>query len=241
MEGAVAVLGLALVGTGVVAVFSTDNDTGAAALLGLGVLLMVFVALGDRLESLRYGDLELKLRRKAEEAEERGDLEAAKVLRDAADTVANRVSRAVQSYKTVRQMKPGDARTIKLDEIVEEGQRAAHEREIDDEAVLNVLWTGSAGARAWALGVLRERPDLATTRAILEAVQRPEHMHDQYHALELADQFIVLQTTEPEARERIADAVRDVRDAGALGKDADSLAAAESVLQKVEEMRASPS
>jgi hypothetical protein len=49
-----------------------------------------------------------------------------------------------------------------------------------------VLWTGSAGARAWALGVLQARPELATTRAVLETLQRPEHMHDQYHALVLA-------------------------------------------------------
>jgi hypothetical protein len=200
-------------------------------------LLVVFVALGDRLESLRYGDLELVLRRKAEEAEERGDLQSAKVLRDAADTVGERVARAAHSYKAVRRLKPGQARTEKLDEIVEDGKRTAREREIDDEAVLSALWTGSAGARAWALGVLEERPELATTRAVLEALQRPEHMHDQYHALELADRFVALETTEPWARKRIADAVRSVRDSGALGTDQDSLSVAESVLRNVGETR----
>src|SRR5690348_14860603 len=53
------VLGLALAGAGVAAVFTTESDAGAAALLGVGVLLVLFVAIGDRLESLRYGDLEL--------------------------------------------------------------------------------------------------------------------------------------------------------------------------------------
>src|SRR4051812_30791346 len=64
----VAVLGLALVGAGVAAVFTTDSDTGAAALLAVGVLLVLLVVFEDRLESLRYGDLELVLRRKADEA-----------------------------------------------------------------------------------------------------------------------------------------------------------------------------
>jgi hypothetical protein len=63
-------------------------------------------------------------------------------------------------------------------------------------------------------------------------------MHDQYHALELADQFVALETTEPWARERVADAARDVRESGALGTDEDSLRAAESVLKNVDEMRA---
>jgi hypothetical protein len=62
-------------------------------------------------------------------------------------------------------------------------------------------------------------------------------MHDQYHALELADQFVALQTTEPWARKRIADAVREVRESGALGADDNSLSAAESVLKKVDEMK----
>jgi hypothetical protein len=233
---ALALLGLALAGTGVAAVFTTDSDTGAAALLGVGVILVLFVAVGDRLESLRYGNLELVLRRKADEAEERGDLQAAKVLRHAADTIGERVARAAQSYRVVRQMKPGQERTEKLDQIVGEGERAAHEREIDEEEVLRVLWTGSAGARAWALGVLNARPELATTRAVLEALQRPEHMHDQYHALLLADQFVALDTTERWARTRIADAVRERRESGALGNDENCLNAAEMVLKRIDEM-----
>jgi hypothetical protein len=241
VERALTLLGLALAGAGVAAVFTTDSDTGAAALLGVGVLLVLFAAVGDRLESLRYGDLELALRRKADEAAERGDARAARVLRDAADTVGERVARAARSYKAVRRMKPGRARTEKLDEIVAEGRRAAHEREIDEEEVLSVLWTGSAGARAWALGVLRERPELATTRAILEALQRPEHMHDQYHALALADQFLDLGTTEPWTRNRIGDTVRDLRESGAFGTDEACLRAADGLLDKIDKLRDPPS
>jgi hypothetical protein len=99
-----------------------------------------------------------------------------------------------------------------------------------------VLWTGSAGARAWALGVLQARPELATTRAVLEALQRPEHMHDQYHALVLADRFVALDTTERWARKRIAETVRDLLESDAFGTDADCLNWAEKVLKHVDEM-----
>jgi hypothetical protein len=92
-----ALLGLAMAATGVAAVFTTDSDTGAAALVGVGVILLLFAAAGDRLESLRYGDLEHALRRKADEAAERGDEQAARALRRAADTIGERVARAAQS------------------------------------------------------------------------------------------------------------------------------------------------
>ncbi len=237
LGAALALLGLALAGTGVAAVFTTDSDTGAAALLGVGIILVLFVAIGERLELLRYGDLELVLRRKADEAAKRGDHDAANALRHAADTVSGRVERAAHTYKAVRRMKPGHRRTDRLDEIVEEGRQAAHEREIDEEEVLRVVWTGSAGARAWALGVLEERPEFATTRAILEALERPEHVHDQYHALVLADRFLALDTTERWASNRIADKVRHLRASGAFGTDADCLNASAELLQHADELR----
>jgi hypothetical protein len=108
-------------------------------------------------------------------------------------------------------------RTAKMDRIIAEAKRDAHAADLDPEEVLSLLWTGSEGARVWALGVLQERPELATTRAVLEAVQRPDQMFDQYHALVLAERFMSLPTTRTWARERIAAAVRAQLESGALG------------------------
>jgi len=102
VPSALAVLGLGLAATGVAAVFMAESDTGAAALLTIGVILVLFAAVGDRLESLRYGDFELVLRRKADEAARRGDIVEAKALQRAADTVAQRVARLARSYTTAR-------------------------------------------------------------------------------------------------------------------------------------------
>jgi hypothetical protein len=228
-----AMLGLGLVAAGVTAVFATESDTGAAALLTVGALILLFVALGDRLESLRYGDLELGLRRKADEEASRGDLETAKVLERAADIVGQRRLRVARSYKTVRgSMPPGPDRTAKMESIIAEARNDAHALDIDDDEVLSLLWTGSEGARVWALGVLQARPELATTRAVLEAVERPDQMFDQYHALVLAERFGSLPTTRTWARERIADAVRTHLESGALGNDRDSLGVAKRMLEQ---------
>ncbi|MET7808661.1 hypothetical protein [Micromonospora chersina] len=233
ISGALAVLGLGLTAAGAVAVFTTDN-AGAGALLVIGAILMLFGAFGDRLESLRYGDLELVLRRKADEAAGRGDSEAAEILQRAADTVGQRVAKVAHLYGTVRGAMPaGPPRTARMEGLITEARRDARATDLDAEEVLRLAWTGSEGARVWALGVLQERPELATTRVVLEAVQRPDQMFDQYQALVLAERFVALGTTGPWARARIAAAVSGRLESGALGTDRDCHDAAERVIHDV--------
>jgi hypothetical protein len=204
-----ALVGLGLVGVGVAAIFTTKSNAGAAALVVVGSVLVLFAAFGDRLESIRYGDLEFRLRRAADEAAGRGDLETAKALERAADALHQRVTKAARAYTSLRgEMPPGPERTAKMEAIIAEAQAGAHARDIDEEEVLRLLWTGSEGARVWALGVLEARPELATPRAVLEAVQHPDEMFDQYHALVLADLFLRLPTTRAWTRVRVAGAVR---------------------------------
>src|SRR3954469_14334072 len=99
---ALSVLGLGLVGAGVAAVFLTREGAGSAALLGVGAVLIFLGLMGNRLESLKYGDLEVALRRKADEAERRGDVEAAEALQRAADTIGQRVTQVADRYQDVR-------------------------------------------------------------------------------------------------------------------------------------------
>jgi hypothetical protein len=238
---ALAVLGLALAATGVRAVFTTDSDSGAAALLTLGTILVLFAALGDRLESLRYGDLQLVLLRKADERRKLGDIEGAEVLKRAADTVGQRATRLGRSYEAVRGSMPaGDERTAIMESIIKEARKDAKALRADDqEEVLRLLWTGSEGARVWALGVLQVRTEFATTRAVLEAVQRPEQMFDLLHALILAERFVSYRPTRKWPRERIEAAVKallepDARGKDAFDKDSSCRAVAKLVLQKVD-------
>lgn len=227
-----ALIGLGAAAAGAVAVFTTDSGAGAAALLTVGGVFVLVAVLNDRLESFRYGNLEVALRDKSEEAASRGDMKAAEVFERAAATLRQRATRTRRSYRAVRSGLPGGPeRTAKMDEIITEARRDAYAPDVNDDDVLTCLWTGSEGTRVWALGVLQARPELATTRAVLEAVQRPDQMFDQYQALLLAERFSALETTHTWARERIATAVRGQLESGALGDDRDSLLVANRILE----------
>jgi hypothetical protein len=188
MRGLLALLGLGLVATGIAGIFTANSEAGAATLVRIGTLLVLFGAIGDQLETLRFGDLELRLRQEAAAAVSRGDVQTAKALERAADALRQRVKLATRAYKSLRtEMPAGYERTQKMNEILNEGKRDAKAPDLDEEDVLRLLWTGPEGARVWALGVLQELPRLATPRAVLEAIQHPDQMFDQCQALILAE------------------------------------------------------
>lgn len=232
IRGLLALLGLGLVGVGVAATFTTSSGAGSATLIGAGSLLVLFGALGDQLESLRFGDLEVRLLRKADDAASRGDLGAAKVLQSAADIVGQRVRKTATAYRSVRSGMPaGPERTAKMDAIIAEARADAHARDLDADEVLRLLWTGSEGARVWALGVLQERPELATPRAVLDAVQHPDQMFDRYHAFILADRFVESGTSAIWTLERVGEAVHHQLHSGKLGTDQPAIYQARQVLK----------
>jgi hypothetical protein len=121
-----------------------------------------------------------------------------------------------------------------MEEIIAEARNDADARDIDDEEVLGLLWTGSEGARVWALGVLQARPEFATPRAVLDAIRNTDQMFDQYHALVLEEQFVRLPNTRGWILRRVADAVRFQLESGAFGADTDCNTLAPEILRYVE-------
>ena len=229
-------LGIASMCLGVLAIFVSSSDAGAAALVTVGAAAALIGSLGDRLASLKVGDLEIVLRRKADEARRTGDMEAAEVFRAAADTVSRRAATTARDYKSRRSSMPaGLERTIEMDKIIAAAMVDAHAQDLDEENVLVRLWTGSEGLRVWALAVLLERPDLATVRAVLEALERPDHMFDQYYALLLAEEFIALPSNHGWARDRVIQAVESKlarQDYEGLGTDNHSIEVAERIVAR---------
>jgi hypothetical protein len=55
-------LGVGSFGAGVLAVFVTENGTGAGVLLAFGGVLLVLALLGNRIESFEFGGAKLRLR-----------------------------------------------------------------------------------------------------------------------------------------------------------------------------------
>ena len=236
---ALALLGAGAFGAGAVAVFVTDNETGAAALLVAGTVLVVLGGFGHRLKALRYKDLAFELYEEAHAAAQRGDVARARVLGPAADLVSGRAAQTADSYASLRASVPaGDERTIEMTKIFNRAVDEADGLEIDREDVLRRLWCGSEGQRIWALGVLTRRPQLATTRAVLEAIQRPDDMFDLYHALRLAYTMLHLEQTQMWHQERIQRTVRELEKNNVFGTDSDCLAVADEILAHVPRRRA---
>jgi hypothetical protein len=228
---ALCVVGATLVAAGVLAIFMRGSDGGGAALLGVGTVLFLLSVFWERIDTLKYGELEVVLRRRANDAARKGDIEEARVLDQAADALSGRITEAARAYKLVRSTLPaGSDRTALMEGIVGEAKRSANAPDLEPEEVLRLYWTGSEGVRVWALGVLQARPELATPRVVLDAVRRPDYMFDQFHGLVVAAKYLEQPTIRPWTRERIEDAVRRQLDSGALGTDRDCLLLANQIL-----------
>jgi hypothetical protein len=61
VELAVLVVGVGLVAAGAVAVFTTRNDAGTAALLAVGAVFVALAIVGDRIQAIKYRELEIML------------------------------------------------------------------------------------------------------------------------------------------------------------------------------------
>jgi hypothetical protein len=228
----VSLLALALLATGAVAVFVVENDAGSAALLTAGTLLLAIVALGERIESLRLGELELTLRRQADRAGEAGDHALEHELRAAADALSLHAAPIAASYEAIRKSMPsGPARTQLMEAEIARARKDASTADFSADELAGLFRTGSQGERVYALGVMQERPDLAPFDVVVEAVRTPRTPFEQYHSLVLAE------TVEPHlsAAEKavLATTIRQQLEHDRLRRDSDRVQLATSLLERL--------
>jgi hypothetical protein len=199
-------LGIAALVTGAVAVFDTDNGSGTAALLAIGLVLLVIAAFGHRIVKLRGAGVEVELAKvavrsaavqlevAATRAELHGDDESAAALRAQAEAVldvAQLAAPAATAYEQLRQtMDSGWERTMKQQEIVNQARTAARERDHDPAEVRALFNTGKVGNRIYALGLMQEDPRLRDFAATLEAIRGSRSAFEQYTALRLAEEML---------------------------------------------------
>jgi hypothetical protein len=228
----IAALAVALIGAGAVAVFAVRNGTGAAALLTAGVALLALVILRERIETLRWGDLELTLRRQADVAAAQGDYELERGLRAAADSLANRAAPIAGSYETVRSSMPaGPERTAAMEAEVARAREDARSGSFDREQVVELFRTGTAGQRIYALGIMQEHPGLATVDVVLDAVRSPHSPFEHYHSLLLAER--VASSLTAAEKEALEIAVRQQLDSRRFRRDSDRLSVANQILDRL--------
>jgi hypothetical protein len=228
----VAALAVALIVSGTVAVFVVDNGAGVAALLAAGTVLLAIVALGERIESLRWGELELTLRRQADAAAAVGDDELEQQLRTAADSLTQRAAPVAGSYEAVRgSMRSGAERTAAMEAEVARARDEARTGEFKSEDLARLFRGGSEGERVYALGVMQERPQLSTAEIVLEAIRSPRSPFEHYHALVLAERVEPLLT--PPEKAALAAAITEQLKSSRLRRDSDRVRTAQRILERL--------
>jgi hypothetical protein len=229
---AVAALSTGLIAVGAVGVFETDNGAGVAALLASGTVLLMVVALGERIESLRWGDVELTLRRKADEAAAAGDVRLERELRDAADTLARRAAPVAASYEAVRgSMGSGPERTRAMEAEIARAREDAISGRFDPGELASLFRDGREGQRVYVLGVLQERPELATAELVLDAIRGPRSPFEQYHSLLLAER--ALGHFSDAERAAVGSAVGRAAESWKFKRDSDRATVAQRILERV--------
>ena len=203
--------------TGVLAVFVTENGTGAGVLLAFGGVLLVVALLGNRIESFEFGGATLKLRAaaaekfaQAEALQSRGDNVEAERLRAQAHALLEAAGPIAADYRSVRgSMRGGRDRTRALERVVAQARTLAAEQPFDPAEVARWLRRGSEEERITALGMMQARPELRDFHGTLSAIEHPRSQFEQYHALLLAATMI--DGLDPAQRSQLSDVVRGAR------------------------------
>ncbi|MFE0633166.1 hypothetical protein ACFW3D_40320 [Streptomyces sp. NPDC058864] len=191
------VLGAASFGTGVLAVFVTENGTGTAVLLIFGGVLLVFGLLGNRVESFEFGGAALRLRAAAaerfalaEESEQHGNTVEADQLRLEAQALLQAAGPIAADYRSVRaSMSPGRERTRAMEEVMDRARRLAADQDFEPGQVLCWLQEGSDEERITALAMMQARRELRNFDAALGTIEGSRSPFEEYHALRLAEKM----------------------------------------------------
>jgi hypothetical protein len=238
---ALGLVGLTSFAVGAVAVFVTENGTGTAALLTIGAVLMVFGAMGERIESLELGNAKLRLRaaaaekyEQAEVLEQQGDPRSADALRAQARALLEAADPLAARYATVRSLSPAaPERTRAMEQIVADARRQAAAQEFDPGEVSRWLREGSDERRIVALAMMQERKELRDLDLTLDAIAHPHSPFEQYHALRLAEAMVG--DLDARRRQQLAEVIRRAQRSLRFRYDSDRWRLSERVLDRLAE------
>jgi hypothetical protein len=185
---------IAVVGGGV-ALFTTDNSAGSLLLIGVGILLGLFAALGPRLEIESFEVLGAKVKVReviksrialAQAAEGGADDARAEAMR--AQALALR--ELYDLYEYVRRTEPAsDDRTTTQDRLVLRMRNASTDFRFDRAEVVSWFEEGDGPLRLIAISVMQAREDCRYFPVVLKALERPYSLNEQYQALRLGDEM----------------------------------------------------
>src|SRR4051794_25854021 len=195
------IVGVGLLVTGSIAVFTSKNTTGTAALIAAGVLVMAIAIYGDRIESFEGLGVKLQMAaasklEAARKAEAAGDQEKAERLRAEAQQLLDSARSVARQYESIRATQASSwERTAQLEALVRQSHALA--AGYSPEAVRELFRTGDEGNRIVAIGMMAARPELADPATITDAVIGSRSAFEQYHALRAARALATRQPRPP--------------------------------------------
>ncbi|MEU3859724.1 hypothetical protein AB0F03_20515 [Streptomyces sp. NPDC028722] len=232
-------LGAGSFGTGVLAVFVTQNGTGTGVLLAFGGVLLVLALLGNRIESFELGGASLRLRAAAgerfalaEESERQGDPATAGQLRAEARALLDAAGPIAANYRSVRRsMRPGPDRTRAMQDIVSRARRLSEEQPFEPAEVLRWLREGSDEERVTALAMMQASRELRNFDAALATIEHSRSAFEQYLAMLLTR--LMIDDLDAAQLRRLADIIKSQRGLR-FRRDTDRWRLSEEILQRVD-------
>jgi hypothetical protein len=222
-----AAIGAACLAVGAIATFLSSNGAGSATLIGVGLGLLVLAFLGNRLELLKLGGFEVRVRAaehlygRAHDLDLRGLSDVADKFRAQADDLLL-----------------GQRRTARLNETVHKAEDYSRQYHPSAADVRALFRKGEETDRTIALVLMREDPTVADFDAILDGITSSRSAFEQYQALAAAERL--LPDLDPESRGLLRKALLEQTGPGGWIKpDEDRSPAAQRMLAALQESGAS--
>lgn len=233
--------GIAVFTAGVAVLFATSHEARSAFLLTAGIGLLLLGLLSGRLQLEGFEIFGAKVRvsevvkRRLELAETPGesvDSDGTAFRRQA--VVLQKLVGLYGLYEYIRRMEPpGPVRTRKLDELAASMRKAGREAEFDPAEVIGWFHEGTDALRVIALNLMLVNGDYRDFLAIIETIDAPHSLFEQYHALKLAKEM--LPDMEPLQKRLLADAIGRARGKRRLRRDPPLMRLSQAVLAQAEQ------
>jgi hypothetical protein len=190
--------GIATLGAGVAVLFTTDRDARSAFLLTLGLALLLFALLRGRIQLEGFEILGAKARVREvvkhrlelAESPDRGQpADAASLHRQA--VMLQQLVGLYGLYEHIRRAEPpGPRRTQALDQLAARMRAAGREAEFDPAEVIGWFHEGTDALRVIALNLMLANDEYRDFLAVLETVETPHSLFEQFYGLLLAEAML---------------------------------------------------
>jgi hypothetical protein len=190
-------LGAAVLAAGVIELFTTEHDARSAFLLSLGVVLLLVALLGKRiqLEGFEFLGAKVQVRevvkRRLEIAASPGQGSVADDALHGQAIVLQRLVGLYGLYEHIRRTQPpGPERTRDLDDLAESMQSVGRGAKFDPAEVIGWFREGTDALRVIALNLMFADVAYRDFVTVLETIDAPRSLFEQYYGLRLAGQML---------------------------------------------------